>query len=761
MTIEFVVNLENHKRRIWSICWSPDGNFLASVGADKYITIWIKTNKDKIKKTKESSKVWKKFKMFEEGTHKSGNIEFDIYDIIETNHEKSLRHIEFSRDGSFFVVASFDSKCSIYKKNNNDKWVFYKSLEGHEKEVKCASIHPTNKYIVTCGRDKSIWIHAKTDEVSKKDDEHGGSAANGGEALTNGGEALTNGGEALTNGGEAHTNGGEAHTNGGEAHTNGDEAHTNGEHNEEQVKEDSQNAVQTDVQCGNSGKIHLNGEPKKANNHFDVDFDFNFDAYLTAHSEDIKFVAWCPLSENTFISLSYDNSLKIWSKQISEWNCVQTLNEHTSVVWCVAFNFDGSEFATCSDDKSIRIWKSEKKVWYNKHKYPFLYQHIVKDARKSSNESSLWSFINKSNGTMGGSVTGMKKVLTNDNRGYSNHNSKHSANGKGSNDRNFLDKTKNLFRKIKEPKIQGVGEKTSDGPSNFPTLDYSKEDKEVQAALKAVVQNNFVPLYFDHGLFKFVYKYADVEGGKEGACIQRKASAEKREEQGSDPQKESPSGARLIAKKELNNELNNALNNELNSELNNEPEKEPKNEPEKDECISKVSKDGVDQANTHGTDIAHKNESDDVSELSNEEKTNKQSGCTTTQDEQQTSNPVSENNVSSMNIIPNLSDKEKDLKNVSFDDWKIKHVIEGYHKRSISYLDWNAYEDLIAASSFDNSLKIFQKNLDTWNLIENIENAHLSDVNCVVWCPQKYQDYFLLATAGDDCVINIWKYTKG
>ncbi|KMZ78439.1 WD domain, G-beta repeat domain-containing protein [Plasmodium vivax India VII] len=694
MTVEFVVNLENHKRRIWSICWSPDGNFLASVGADKYITIWVKTNKDKIKKTNQSSKVWKKFKMFKEGTHKAGSIEFDVYDIIETNHEKSLRHIEFSRDGSFFVVASFDSKCSIYKKNNNDKWVFYKSLEGHEKEVKCASIHPTNKYIVTCGRDKSIWIHAKTEEVSRKEDDQGVIASNGGEA------------------------------------------HPNGIHNEEQTKEDSQNGAKTEAQCGNPGETHPNAEPQNVNNDIDadadvdVDFDFSFDAYLTAHSEDIKFVAWCPLSENTFISLSYDNSLKIWSKQISEWNCIQTLNEHTSVVWCVAFNFDGSEFATCSDDKSIRIWKSEKKIWYNKHKYPFLYQHIVKDARKSSNESSLCSLINKSNGTLGGSAaTAVKQALANDSRGYSNHNSKDSANGKGSNDRNFLQKTTKLFRKIREPMTQGGGDKTSDAPSNMPILDYSKDDKEVQAALKAVVQNNFVPLYFDHGLFKFVYKYADVEG----AFAQGKGSTEKREEQGGHTEKESPNGAHPIEK----------------------------NEPRNDECISKVSKDGGDQPNTHSAEVEHKNDANDVSQLSNGEKTNKQSGCTTTQDEQQTSNPVSENNVSSMSAIPNLSDKEKDLKNVLFDDWKIKHVIEGYHKRSISYLDWNAYEDLIAASSFDNSLKIFQKNLDTWNLIENIENAHLSDVNCVVWCPQKYQDYFLLATAGDDCVINIWKYTKG
>ncbi|EUD66543.1 hypothetical protein C922_03177 [Plasmodium inui San Antonio 1] len=703
MTIEFVVNLENHKRRIWSICWSPDGIFLASVGADKYITIWIKTNKDKIKKTNESTKVSKKFKMFAAGTHKSGNIEFDIYDIIETNHDKSLRHIEFSRDGSFFVVASFDSKCSIYKKNNNDKWVFYKSLEGHEKEVKCASIHPTNKYIVTCGRDKSIWIHAKTDEVRHKDDDQGESTANGGEE------------------------------------------HPKGAHNEEQVKKDSQNAAQTDAQCVDLGEIHTNAEPPKANNHFDVDFDFNFDAYLTAHSEDIKFVAWCPLSENTFISLSYDNSLKIWSKQISEWSCVQTLNEHTSVVWCVAFNFDGSEFATCSDDKSIRIWKSEKKVWYNKHKYPFLYQNIVKDARKSSNESSFCSLINKSNATIGDSATGLRKLLANDSRGDSNHNSKNGSKEKGSNDRNFLDKTRKLFRKIREPMIQGRGEKTSGGPSNFATLNYSKGDKEVQAALKVVVQNNFAPLYFHHGLFKFVYKYVEVEGGEEGLCTQGEASPEKREEQGGDPEKESTNGAHPIA----------------NSEPKNEQTKEPKNEQKNDECMSKVSKDGVDQPNTQGADMSDKNQENDVEKLSNGEKTYKQCGLTTTQDEQQTINPVSENNISSMNIIPDLSDKDKDLKNISFDDWKIKHVIEGYHKRSISYLDWNSYEDLIAASSFDNSLKIFQKNLDTWNLIENIENAHLSDVNCVVWCPQKYQDYFLLATAGDDCVINIWKYTKG
>ncbi|SBT78674.1 cytosolic iron-sulfur protein assembly protein 1, putative [Plasmodium ovale] len=656
MTIELVINLENHKRRIWSICWSPDGNFLASVGADKYITIWHKTNNEQKKKGNIGKGSMIKFAASGEKNQRKGNIAFAIYDIIETNHEKSLRHIEFSKDGSFFVVASFDSKCTVFRKNKQDKWTFYKTLEGHEKEVKCAAIHPTNKYIVTCGRDKSIWIYGKMDVIEKED------------------KTLTD----VNNIADSNNN-----------------LPTNGNENKHiPIYKDTNNIYPPLITHQLNNPINV---PNK-NNYL----DFNFDAYLTAHTEDIKFVSWCPLSENTFISLSYDNSLKFWSRRMDEWSCIQTMKGHTSVVWCVSFNFDGSEFATCSDDKTIIIWTSEKKHLYNKQKYPFLYQQIVKDVSRSSNCSSLGFEMEKTNSTRGEKDSCDEK--------------RKDINGEG------VEKVENAGN----AEIAGDAENGNRKP-NFTFLECPQNKQEMQTVLNTFFQTKFASLYFQHGLFKYVYKYSQAKEHP------NKVLNDEREESKGIPW--------------VKNELitpNEAVSiTEISRNDIHEKEENSKNED--------------DQTNMNIAHTLKENNTDKLKKLTEINITSKQN--IPSPDEHQTNTQLLEKPVSTT-TIQHIKEEIYDLKDVVFDDWKIKHVIQGYHKRSISYLDWNAYEDLIAASSFDNSLKIFQKNKCNWDLAENVENAHLSDVNCVVWCPQKYQDFFLLATAGDDCVINIWKYTK-
>ncbi|CRG95914.1 cytosolic iron-sulfur protein assembly protein 1, putative [Plasmodium gallinaceum] len=625
MVIELVVNLENHKRRIWSICWSPDGNFLGSVGSDKYIIIWQKKKNTRIRNINNGNKIVNTSNTYGVKRYLKSQIEFDIYDIIETNHEKSLRHIEFSKDGNFFVVASFDSRCSIYKKNRNNKWVFYKTLEGHEKEVKCASIHPSNKYIVTCGRDKSIWVHAKVDNLEKK-------------SLKSNSYNRRN---ALTN--------------------------SNPNSNNNTLLDD-----------------HTN-------------FDFNFDAYLTAHTEDIKFVSWCPLSENTFISLSYDNSIKIWDKRLDEWNCIQTLTEHSSVVWCVTFNFDGSEFATCSDDKTIKIWQSDKKKLYNKKKYPFLYKQIIKDIKETPNNHHK-------------NYLGRMNSYSENRKKYANEEKKKEKN---INEENIIKKT-NVNNKKKE---QETKNKKDCDSFNFIFVNYSEKGLNMQNILKMYVQNKFVPLYFQYGLFKFLYKYFETTKNTK----KKNYSCEKIQKEFNE--KNQKSKLESVDKNDMNNK-----NTEKKTDKNNE---DKINKSNIDKSIINNNKEKI---NSYNSDKMYKNNNETIN------KKNVETG-------------------GSRNI-KNVDTQKENIKDIVFDDWKIKHVIEGYHKRSVSYLDWNPYENLIAVSSFDNSLKIFEKTKDKWDLIENVENAHLTDVNCVVWCPQKYQDYFLLATAGDDCVINIWKFVK-
>lgn len=87
--------------------------------------------------------------------------------------------------------------------------------------------------------------------------------------------------------------------------------------------------------------------------------EFECAAVLNAHTQDVKRVAWHPHLD-VLASASYDNSVKLFKEDPSDsdWVCTATLLGHTSTVWGVAFDGTGERLATCSDDRTVRIWQS-------------------------------------------------------------------------------------------------------------------------------------------------------------------------------------------------------------------------------------------------------------------------------------------------------------------------------------------------------------------------------------------------------------------
>ena len=94
----------------------------------------------------------------------------------------------------------------------------------------------------------------------------------------------------------------------------------------------------------------------------------------------------------------------------------------------------------------------------------------------------------------------------------------------------------------------------------------------------------------------------------------------------------------------------------------------------------------------------------------------------------------------------------------------------GYHTRTIFSVDWSA-SGVVATGSADNSICLFSVGEASENggggggalghltctLEYRQEGAHPCDVNCVRWNPKHPH---LLASAGDDGVIKIWKYQQ-
>lgn len=75
-------------------------------------------------------------------------------------------------------------------------------------------------------------------------------------------------------------------------------------------------------------------------------------------------VKWVPGSDYQLVSCSYDDSIKVWDYEDDEYFCKQTLAEHVSTVWCIAFTHDGKYLISGSEDKTIKVFsRSSQDKW--------------------------------------------------------------------------------------------------------------------------------------------------------------------------------------------------------------------------------------------------------------------------------------------------------------------------------------------------------------------------------------------------------------
>merc|ERR1712048_184660 len=85
--------------------------------------------------------------------------------------------------------------------------------------------------------------------------------------------------------------------------------------------------------------------------------DFDCIEVLNGHAQDVKRVVWHPHNEWA-VSVSYDNTIKLWYDSEDTWHLGCTMNGHKSTVWDVAFEGKGYHFVTCADDRSVCVWTS-------------------------------------------------------------------------------------------------------------------------------------------------------------------------------------------------------------------------------------------------------------------------------------------------------------------------------------------------------------------------------------------------------------------
>jgi len=95
--------------------------------------------------------------------------------------------------------------------------------------------------------------------------------------------------------------------------------------------------------------------------------------------------------------------------------------------------------------------------------------------------------------------------------------------------------------------------------------------------------------------------------------------------------------------------------------------------------------------------------------------------------------------------------------------WTADQVIAGaFDERPVYSVSWSD-DDWVACGAGDNSVKVYTRVKGTrkFDVMLDMEEAHASDVNSVAWCPKLEEDGTrLLATAGDDEVVKVWKVSR-
>uniref|UniRef100_A0A8C3ID54 Probable cytosolic iron-sulfur protein assembly protein CIAO1 n=1 Tax=Chrysemys picta bellii TaxID=8478 RepID=A0A8C3ID54_CHRPI len=77
-------------------------------------------------------------------------------------------------------------------------------------------------------------------------------------------------------------------------------------------------------------------------------------------SPDPELICVPPFPHQLLASASYDDTVKLYREEEDDWVCCATLEGHESTVWSLAFDQSGERLASCSDDKTVRIWHQYK-----------------------------------------------------------------------------------------------------------------------------------------------------------------------------------------------------------------------------------------------------------------------------------------------------------------------------------------------------------------------------------------------------------------
>lgn len=101
----------------------------------------------------------------------------------------------------------------------------------------------------------------------------------------------------------------------------------------------------------------------------------------------------------------------------------------------------------------------------------------------------------------------------------------------------------------------------------------------------------------------------------------------------------------------------------------------------------------------------------------------------------------------------------------SFAKWQQVARLEDFHTATIYSVDWSRLSGAIASGGADDAIRVLEEDPSqsqgwatdspSFRCVAHVRKAHTADVNCVRWNPRRPE---LLASAGDDQLVKVWRY---
>jgi len=155
---------KEHTHSVTSLCFSPDGQFMATASFDKTIKIWQLKNKKCIKTLNADDWIYS-ICYSPGGKHLIAGLGNGTMKIWATNnyeciksieaHKDSVMSVTFSQDGFFFLSGSADNTLKIWDIENAE---CLKLLKGHTGWVKTAVFSPDGKFVISGSADNTLKI---------------------------------------------------------------------------------------------------------------------------------------------------------------------------------------------------------------------------------------------------------------------------------------------------------------------------------------------------------------------------------------------------------------------------------------------------------------------------------------------------------------------------------------------------------------------------------------------------------------------------